>query len=530
MSTNKQGIVHGASEGGVLGEHPDPPPFKFLVGPSTTTELNTLRVPLVPILCWKVEDIRFAFDSSFVTGNPDNSPDQLTNPSDPTSDPTARPFSKEKGDIRDELQMLAEQISILREKYGTNPGCPLSVFGHADPVGPAVNPDGYNKALSDRRATAIYALLISGTPAGATAAAQLWQGIATQEGWATKQQAQVQKMQQVTGLPAGTSMGTLISNYLPKLLPPEFVALKLGPKDFLAQGNGSGGKGDYQGCSSFNPLIIFSQANEDKFAPGANDQNQTVYDERNLANAPNRRVMVLVFPKGSKVDPNKWPCPSAQGMQTYADYSACTKRFWSNGQARRSTRLPDDDRKYAKTQDTFGCRFYDRLMRDSPGYRELVSLRIRLLDDRVIDGEDETFDGLSYRLEVGEMESEGVAEKGIIEQLIPKGVTTGKLTLVKKPENGDPVDLWVLNLVIADSLADSTQIAGAQVRLNNLGLYASDEVTGQVDAQTGRALQRFQALYKVTDAQGNPDTGGNLGFLGTLTSQTANKLKEKYGS
>src|SRR5262249_43042782 len=38
----------------------------------------------------------------------------------------------------------------------THPDCPLSIFGHADPVGS----DDYNKTLSGRRATAIYAMLI----------------------------------------------------------------------------------------------------------------------------------------------------------------------------------------------------------------------------------------------------------------------------------------------------------------------------------------------------------------------------------
>lgn len=363
MSNENQGVIHSASEGGVIGKHPDSSPFQFLVGPATGTEVNTIRDPPTAILCWKVEDIRFAFDSSFVTCNPDNSPDPLTNPDDQTSDPTAIPFAK--GDIRDELKLLASQIKL-------NPGCPLSVFGHADPVGPAVDPDGYNKALSGRRATAIYALLISGTqPAKA---ASLWQGIASNpnEHWGTNQ---AQIMQQLTGLPDGTSMSTLISSYIPKLVPPEFLALQIGPANFLAQGADSQGKGDYQGCSSFNPLLIFSQQKADSFAPGADDKDPAVFAARNLANAPNRRVMVLIFNKGSKVDPNKWPCPSASG-----DKSGCIKRFWSDGQTRRSTRLPDEDRKYAKTKDTFACRFYDRLMRDSPCYQSFEFVQIHLYD------------------------------------------------------------------------------------------------------------------------------------------------------
>ena len=345
-------------------------------------------------------------------------------------------------------------------------------------------------------------------------------------------------MQNLTGLPDGTPMSDLISSYLAKILPPEFKALNIGPADFLAQGKDAHGKGDYQGCSSFNPLLIFSQEKEDSFAAGANDQDPDVYAARNLANAPNRRVMVLIFQKGSKVEPNKWPCPSATG-----DKSGCKKRFWDDGQSRRSTRLPDQDRKYADTQDTFACLFYDLLMKDSPCYSELVPLKIRLLDDRNKSGSgpfvDEPFDGVPYRLEVGQLECEGVSDPdGIIEQLVPRGVQSGTLTLIGKPDKGEPADnsgadpanLWALDLEIVDTIPDSSQVEGAQVRLNNLGFYAGDGITGELDAQTGRALQRFQTLYEVADAQGNPDTGSKLGALGTLTAQTAQKLKDQYGS
>jgi hypothetical protein len=358
MMNGRQGSIHNTSEGGVSGKHPDADPLHFLVGTSTTDQFNTLQLPLRPIFCWKVEDIRFDFDSSFVTFNTDGSPDPLTNPSDPTSDPTAAPLEK-SDDIRDELKILADLVN-------KNKGCPLSVFGHADPVGPAVDPDGYNKALSGRRATAIYALLISGTQL--QTAVGLWQQIANDEHWGDNQK---NVMQKATNLPSGSSIGTLISSYLPKICPEE---LNLGPKDFLAQGTGQDGKGDYQGCSSFNPLIIFSQTKEDSFAASKDDQNQQVYDARNLANAPNRRVLVLIFPKGSKVDPNKWPCPSVKG-----DKSGCIKRFWSDGQTRRSDRLPDNDRKYATSKDTFACRFYDRLMNVAPCEPALIGVAIFLI-------------------------------------------------------------------------------------------------------------------------------------------------------
>jgi hypothetical protein len=378
-----------------------------------------------------------------------------------------------------------------------------------------VDPDGYNKALSGRRATSIYALLISATQA--SKAVSLWQGVASQENWGSNQ---MQVMQNATGLPASASMSDLITSYIPMLVPSEYTALQVGPQNFLAQGADAQGKGDYQGCSSFNPLLIFSQANEDSYADA--DSDPDVYAARNLANAPNRRVMVLIFNKDSKVDPTKWPCPSAT-----ADKSGCIKRFWSDGQTRRTTRLPDQDRKYSKTDGTFACRFYDRLMRDSPCYSELVTLKILLVDELVIKGQDEPFIGLNYRLEAGGLQVEGDATGGVIEQLIPKSATSGTLTLTKVPDGGgDPVDLWPLTLEIVSSMTDSSQVDGAQARLNNLGFYAGDATTGQLDDQTGRALQRFQMLYNITDAK-DPSSKG---MLGTLTSQTADKLKEKYGS
>jgi hypothetical protein len=225
---------------------------------------------------------------------------------------------------------------------------PPSVFGHADPVGS----DDYNKALSGRRATVIYALLISNTDSGI--AVSLWNRVASEENWGADQR---QTMQAATGLPAGTPDSQLFSAYMKELCPPDLV---LTPKDFLAQGGG-GGKADYQGCSRFNPLVIFSQQTEDEFEQAAREGDQSGIDMGNAANAPNRRVMVLLFRPGSQVDPSKWPCPQAtEGV------AGCIKRFWSDGQKRRKERLPDRDRKFEETHDTFACRFYERLLSRSP--------------------------------------------------------------------------------------------------------------------------------------------------------------------
>ena len=145
--------------------------------------------------------------------------------------------------------------------------------------------------------------------------------------------------------------------------------LKLEKQDFLAHGDDAGGKGDFQGCSEFNPVLIFSQKDQTEFE---RDKDKTARDE---ANASNRRVVVLIFRKGSRVDPSKWPCPRVnEGV------AGCRKRFWSDGEQRRSKRLADNPRKFEETLDTFACRFYQRLTSDSPCEHLFGVLRIRLYD------------------------------------------------------------------------------------------------------------------------------------------------------
>jgi hypothetical protein len=123
MSDDAGGVIHGASEGGVAGKHPPADPFQILVGPSTSGEFNTARLRLIPVACWRVDDIRFHFGSSFVTP-----------------------------EIETELRHLA---SLVHD----HSGCPLAIFGHADPVGS----DDYNKGLSGRRAAVIYGMLTRDT-------------------------------------------------------------------------------------------------------------------------------------------------------------------------------------------------------------------------------------------------------------------------------------------------------------------------------------------------------------------------------
>lgn len=327
MSDDDQGKVHGSSDGGIAGKHAAAGTPQLLVGSATADQFNTITFRLVPIACFRVDDIRFAFDSSFVASDPND-----------------------KNDIRTDLQLLVDLLEA-------NPESPLTVFGHADPVGN----DDPNKQLSGRRATVIYALLISSTDPDS--AVKLWQGVAKTENWGADQR---QQMQSLTGLPDGTPDADLFKAYMQKLTP---AGLKLGKKDFLGQGKDPKGKGDFQGCSEFNPQLIFSKEKNDAFEK---DKDKTA---RNDANSINRRVIVLLFQKGSKVEPANWPCPRAtEGT------GVCRTRFFVNGDSRRSRRLPDKDRKFDDKQDTFACRFYQKLLTDSPCETAMTLVKIRLFD------------------------------------------------------------------------------------------------------------------------------------------------------
>jgi len=322
------GKIQGSSEGGIAGTHPAPRGLELRVGSTTADQFNVITFPLIAIACFRVDDIRFGFGTSFVTTDPND----------------------DQNDIRKEMQLLVD----LRE---ANPQSPLCVFGHADPVGN----DDFNKQLSGRRAIVIYALLISTTDPDS--AVKLWQGVAKAENWGSNER---QHMQTTTGLPDGTADADLFKAYMQKLAPP---ALKIGKQDFLAQGKDPNGKGDFQGCSEFNPQLIFSKEKNDAFEK---DPEKTA---RNDANSENRRVIVLLFQKGSKVEPANWPCPrAAEGV------AGCRARFFADGDSRRSRRLPTEDRKFDDKQDTFACRFYQKLLTDSPCETAMTLVKIRLFD------------------------------------------------------------------------------------------------------------------------------------------------------
>src|SRR5262249_29519624 len=134
---------------------------------------------------------------------------------------------------------------------------------------------------------------------------------------------------------------------------PGGAAYQLTKADFLARGADAGGKGDLQGCSEFNPVLVFSKAEDAAYQKAADKT------ARDLDNAPNRRVVAYLFNPGSKVDPAKWPCPPVTQPT-----AGCRARFWSDGNTRRSPQALR--RRFDDKQDTFACRFYHTIATFSP--------------------------------------------------------------------------------------------------------------------------------------------------------------------
>ena len=127
MSTNSTNLGKTAA---VAASQTGAAPLTVFAAPTTTDEFNTIGERLVPKGCFKVEDLLFDFGSSFV-----------------------RP---EIAVHLPKLAQLRADNKVQDPATGADIFPPLSVFGHADPVGN----DDFNKQLSGRRATAIYAMLV----------------------------------------------------------------------------------------------------------------------------------------------------------------------------------------------------------------------------------------------------------------------------------------------------------------------------------------------------------------------------------
>lgn len=503
MGDSSSEIASAITEGGIASGHDVDLDHDALVGPATDKEFNTIKSAIVPIACWRVDDMRFEFDSSFVT------------------------------------PAIASELTHLTRLRKRLPGALLSVFAHADPVGD----DAYNKALSGRRAMAIYALLTRrvdmweelfknpvgndnwgdaslATMAGALALPQPPKPPLTPEEKASEFFADEDRAgaacpifavdrankaaEPVVAVATAATAPTdpadrastakkdsvarkeLFRAYMDRLCGPDLL---VGKEEFLGRGVDAGGKADFQGCSEFNPVLLFSA--KEKQELGAPSKKE-VRDEEN---SPNRRVLVFLFRKGTRINPQLWPCPRAK-----EGTAACHKRFWSDAEKRRSNQA--ERREYAKTTDTFACRFYDRLAHVSPCETAPVPARIRLYDTQ-----DQFIPNAVFRIALGSSVREGQASpKGFITVRHAAGTGEGTIEWGPPPAPGEAPSFPFRDTIFVEFPADPDGIATR--KLQNLGYGGSSvppeerikpfqtdyrerfglEVTGMLDAKTLTAI------------------------------------------
>jgi len=343
-------IVAGATS--MAAQHPAFPRRSLRVAPTDgSSRFNAVRIPLIPVACWRLNAPGFAFDSSFVS------------------------------------PAFHDELATLSGIVGAHQGCPAALFGHCDPVGG----DQLNKTLGDRRAIAIYALLTRqpdlwaylydnpqvGDTWGTHAIQQMLASVVDGQGsvyygggvsgqYGGDTTAAVKRFQGDAGLPANGQAGAatrkaLFGAYMDWLCTPGGgTPFRMQAADFLGGAGAATGdlpKMSLQSCSRFNPVVLLTQAEMNGAAGTA---------KRDADDASNRRVILFLFAKGTTVDAGQWPCPKVK-----EGFSACTKAFWSDGDKRRQNGAKE--RLYRETRDTMACRFYDRFARRSPceGGREV---------------------------------------------------------------------------------------------------------------------------------------------------------------
>ena len=376
--------------------------------------------------------------------------------------------------------------------------------------------DAYNKSLSGRRAISVYAVL--------TRTTDMWEHLYSSSGenWGSAQMLAMltglnYAPDQDDGLTTGAVSESLKSFQSDSGLTPHgynnaatrkklYLAymdkvagkqLLLTNKDFLAQGASPDGRGDYQGCGEFNPVLLFSQADLDNFAQPENKA------QRDAANAPNRRVMILLFPKGAKVTPDLWPCPKAET----SDFSACEKRFWSDGRQRLKNTA--DKRTFEKDRNTFACRFYERFTVNSPceKSKEQWVLRILVSGNGTIEGrkplanEPFTLSGNGSGTDI----TGSTDLNGVLRAAVDDDECTMTLTIAG------------MKIIVEGGVLQPVSGANAwKERLANLGFGSGDPDTWD-DQTYSDVLTAFQKREKLTET-------------GTADDDTTKRIKSLHGS
>jgi hypothetical protein len=450
--------------------------------PSAGTEFNRVRPLLVPKACYRLEDSHFEFDSSFIL-------------------PMGMTFD----------------AAPLKNLLDQHPGCKLAIFGHADPVGD----DDYNKILSGRRAQSVYGLLVRDV--------KLWEELYYRHDTRGKDRWGVRSVQIMLNRVGPTKTGSVDGTLTPgtkqaladfeakeglgnkgfdkkeEIAPATFQKLaslymdaictdddskdfRLKPTDFLAKGSGRDGKGDYQGCSEFNPLMLFSKTEKARLDRKEN------HEARNKENQVNRRIMILLFRAGSRVDPARWPCPSVK-----EGISGCKKRFFSDGDVRRANRdkrsTQEETEHDPDTKGIFACRFYERITKRSPCNLITKDFQIRLYDPQGV-----TIAGAPYRATIGTQvstataDSEGFANLRNLEVPAECVIEWGLPDPQADPQR-PPVYLFKLEMLLdverEQELMDTAREQDCKKRLNNLGYVISEDTKKNVAAFQNDFQQKY---------------------------------------
>ena len=383
----------------------------YAVAPSVEKRINTIRLAFLPTVCWRIDDDRFDFDSSFILPTSTREFAMLADkrPPGPPAEPGTGPYvhvvqsgewldgiaksygfeswrdlyyADENAAYRtshpdpnvlypgDEIVIPGRTGGDTSEPQEDPNGLRLTVFGHADPTGR----DDYNQVLAGRRAKAVYALLVRDVDMWD----ELYRVSHGGDEWTLRH---IQIMLVKCGYDAGDPDGVLGTNTLDatrafqrdkkfpasgyvdvttrkKLFRAYMNAIcvdskhepfQYNRKDFLSRGETKDGKADYQSCSEFNPMVVFSQEEEAEYAKPENK------GQRDEDNAVNRRVTIYMFPPKPRFPPDKWPCPTIK-----EGCSKCKAQFWIDGEKRRSAQGERrDSRKRGKTM---ACKWYDRIV------------------------------------------------------------------------------------------------------------------------------------------------------------------------
>jgi len=527
----KQVISLDLGQDGVAATHPVEIDFPHFVAPSLESDKthNTIKDFLIVVGCVTVPDAHFKFDHSFVVPEAKVSMKRLAKMRDALADPD-KPADPNDGNSK--------------PTPGAKP--PLSLFGHADPVGN----DEYNSELSQRRARAIYGMLIRDVSE--------WEKLFDHphskggDQWGSDETAQ---MATATGDDPDKKFSrperkALIAKYMDTVCVRDGAngeePFQLSPtEDFLARGADRNRKGDVQGCGEFNPTFVMSKKRSDAFDAAKDNEG------RDDANEVDRRVVAFLFKPGSQIKPAKWPCPT---MRDPNPGTTCRGRFWSDGDQRRKADLsfdkvfdtqvrlvpgkgPDDPP--VQRTPTFACRFYHGIAQNSPCEGISKQWVLRILRGPPISGKaDRPFSNQRFSVTMGDAadapEVHGrTDDEGVIRLPVLDEETTMELKLdvgdallppgVDPPaDQGDTKDFTSFTLLAGALLpidvekksdADPGDLEVKQ-RLFNLG-YGKGEPEEFDDDVTRVAVSAFQRNEK-------------LDKTGVADGPTRQKLAEVY--